>query len=128
MSNLSPIQALKKIADNPYPINMFTPLTKIEWNHIRSALAKNGISLDRLSADIARQIRKNDIAIATEALASYNKSNEEAEKRKVELRQKAITVFELTKGYTSEQRQNGGWGVNTFNTMEEMAGYVLELT
>jgi len=40
-------------------------------------------------------------------------------------RQKAITVFELTKGFTPGQRANAS---NNFNTMEEMAGYVLELT
>jgi hypothetical protein len=44
---------------------------------------------------------------------------------KTRLRQKAIDVFELTKGYTPEQRSVMG---NLLTTMEEMAGYVLELT
>lgn len=45
--------------------------------------------------------------------------------RKKQLREKAIMIFELTKGLTPEQRQEAG---NAFKSMEEMAGYVLELT
>lgn len=41
------------------------------------------------------------------------------------MRKQATTVFELTKGFTPEQRNAFG---NAMNTMEEMAGYVLELT
>jgi hypothetical protein len=40
-------------------------------------------------------------------------------------RRQATIVFELTKGFTPEQRANES---NLFSTMEEMAGYVLELT
>lgn len=52
----------------------------------------------------------------------------ETDNRVKYLRGQATTVFELTKGYTSEQRLSNKWGNNTFNTMEEMAGYVLELS
>jgi hypothetical protein len=41
------------------------------------------------------------------------------------IRKQAIDTLELTKGYTPEQRQVAG---NTFNTMEELSGYILELT
>lgn len=40
------------------------------------------------------------------------------------MRRQAITVFELTKGYTPEQRAAAG---NLLTTMEEMAGYVMQL-
>lgn len=41
------------------------------------------------------------------------------------IRKQAITVFELTKGFTPEQRQNFS---NELNCLEEISGYVLELT
>lgn len=40
-------------------------------------------------------------------------------------RKYAVTVLELTKGFTPEQRQVAS---NAFNSMEELAGFVLELT
>ncbi len=40
------------------------------------------------------------------------------------IKREAITVFELTKGFTPEQRESAG---NTFHTMEQMTGYVLDL-
>jgi hypothetical protein len=41
------------------------------------------------------------------------------------MRDKAITVLELTKGFTPEQRETQ---TNAFHTMEELAGDVLILT
>jgi hypothetical protein len=51
-----------------------------------------------------------------------------SEERKQELRRKAVDVFELTKGYTPEQREYLRRRGGMFDTMEELAGYVLELT
>jgi len=45
--------------------------------------------------------------------------------RLIHIRQQASTVFELTKGFTPEQMSGAS---NEFKTMQEMAGYVLELT
>lgn len=41
------------------------------------------------------------------------------------MRDQATLVLELTKGFTPEQRDVA---TNAFNTMEDLAGYVLELT
>jgi hypothetical protein len=41
------------------------------------------------------------------------------------IRRQAINTLELTRGFTGEQRERRG---NTFHTMEELAGYILELT
>lgn len=45
--------------------------------------------------------------------------------RKIFLRKKAITVIELLKGHTPEQREM--WS-NSTKTCEELAGDILELT
>jgi hypothetical protein len=48
------------------------------------------------------------------------------EKNRIEfIRKQAMTTLELTKGFTPEQRKAAG---NAFHTMEELAGYILELT
>ena len=73
------VDALEKIQENPYPIDIFIPLTKSEWGYIKSSLKVSGISMDRLSADIARQVRKKDVDLATQALADYHKSQKEDE-------------------------------------------------
>jgi hypothetical protein len=48
-----------------------------------------------------------------------------SESRRKFLKEQAHTALELLKGYTPEQREN--WG-NGLRTVEEFAGYILELT
>lgn len=48
------------------------------------------------------------------------------EKNRIEfIRKQATATLELTKGFTPEQRKVAD---NVFHTMEELAGYILELT
>jgi hypothetical protein len=54
--------------------------------------------------------------------------NPKAEQREKDYRQKAIDTLELTKGYTPEQRDFLNDMHNMLETMETLAGYILELT
>jgi hypothetical protein len=56
-------------------------------------------------------------------IKNYKKLNiDSAKERRNYMRNQAVTVFELTKGFTSEPTDNA------MKTALEMAGYVLELT
>jgi len=60
--------ALEKINENPYPENIFTPLTELEWIDFVGAVRSVGLSLDRISADYGRTLLKPYQKIASEQL------------------------------------------------------------
>ncbi len=84
----------------------------------------NGILKSDRSEDRKKLILESALNVLKDLTVKRNDLQAKID-RKVFLRKQAITVFELTKGYTPEQRQNFD---NAMKTMEEMAGYVLELT
>lgn len=82
-------------------------------------IAKNG-RIEELESKLKLADRNNEL------LRGHRDQLEAMrETTKHDIRRQAITVLELTKGITPEQRANAS---NEFRTMEEFAGYILELT
>ena len=67
----------------------------------------------------------DEFFIAGAKWESENRPKKRLTVRDHEIRQQAIIVLELTKGYTPEDRKAMG---NLLKGMEDMAGYILELT
>lgn len=61
----------KHIFDNPYPENIFKPLGDEDYKKIHKLLKKNGYTLDRLSGNIGRDIRKGLIYILKKEIEEW---------------------------------------------------------